>query len=223
LEELISELYTRGADFVKTVDISMLSETENMGYSVAILIGIVLSPDYIFRLSKENRLDHSEFGEAEHRADELAEWSADFIISKEYDALAQSERSLLANGLYDEATKTTPLPHKAIALLSGLGWIGKDNLLVTKEYGSAFCMCTILTNAPLPTENKPILVSKCGDCTVCKDICPTGAIHGYTWNRNVHRDLIVDVYNCIGCLKCLVNCTWTQKYMKNKSYKLQER
>ncbi|MBL4938509.1 epoxyqueuosine reductase [Clostridium sp. YIM B02515] len=126
----------------------------------------------------------------------------------------------MTNGLYDEATKTTPLPHKAIALLSGLGWIGKDNLLVTEEYGSAFCMCTVLTNAQLPTENKPILTSSCGECTVCKDICPAGVIHGCTWNRNVHRDLILDVYNCIGCLKCLANCTWTQKYMKNNSYKL---
>lgn len=219
MDELISELYERGANFAKVVDISMLSEEENRGYSTAILIGIVLSPDYIFRLSKENKLDHSEFGETEHRTDGLAEWSAGFIISKGYNALAQSEKSLLANGLYDEATKTTPLPHKAIALLSGIGWIGKDNLLVTKEYGSAFCMSTVLTDAPLPTENKPIQMSKCGECTVCKDICPAGVIHGYTWNRNVHRDLIVDVYNCIGCLKCLANCTWTQKYMKNNSYK----
>lgn len=215
LEELISELNVHGVDFIKTIDISMLSEKENRGYSVAILIGIVLSPDYIFRLSKENTLDHSEFREKEHKADELAEWSADFIIAKGYNALAQSEKSLLAHGFYDEAAKTTPLPHKAIALLSGLGWIGKDNLLVTTEYGSAFCMCTILTDAPLLTENKPILMSRCGECTVCKDICPVGVIHGYTWNRDVHRDLIVDVYHCISCLKCLANCIWTQKYIKN--------
>jgi epoxyqueuosine reductase len=219
LNELISELNARGVSFVRTVDISILSEKENMGYSVAILIGIVLSPGYIFRLSKENILDHSEFGEKEHIADELAEWTADFIIEKGYSALAQSEKSLLAHGFYDEATKTTPLPHKAIALMAGLGWIGKDNLLVTKEYGSAFCMSTVLTNAPLPAENKPILMPKCGDCTVCKDICPAAVIHGSTWNREVHRDLIVDVYHCIGCLKCLANCTWTQKYMHKNCFK----
>lgn len=222
LEELISQSYAHGADFIRTVDISMLSEKENRGYSVAILIGIVLSPDYIFHLSKENKLDTSEFSETEQRTDELAEWIADFIVSKGYDALAQSERRLLAKGFFDETTKTTPLPHKTIAIFSGLGWIGKDNLLVTKEYGSAICMCTVLTNAPLPTDNKPIIMPGCGECTVCKDICPTGVIHGCIWNRNVHRDSIVDVYNCIGCLKCLANCPWTQKYMKDNRSKLFE-
>ncbi|HEY5560611.1 MAG TPA: epoxyqueuosine reductase [Clostridiaceae bacterium] len=215
VNELISELNTRGVNFIKAVDISMLSAIENRGYSVAILIGIVLSTDYIFRLSKENILDHSEFGEKEHRADELAEWTADFIIAKGYKAFAQSERNLGLHGFYDETTKTTPLPHKKVAILAGLGWIGKNNLLVTQEYGSALCMCTILTNASLPTENKPIVMPKCRKCTVCKDVCPVGVIHGSTWNTDVNRDLIVDVYHCSTCLKCLSNCPWTQKFMNN--------
>jgi len=73
VKELISELNTRGVDFIKSVDISMLSSKENRGYSVAILIGIALSPGYISSLSKENIIDHSQFREKEHRADELAE------------------------------------------------------------------------------------------------------------------------------------------------------
>lgn len=214
VNELIYELNTRGVNFIKVVDISMLPEKENRGYNVAILIGIVLSPDYILRLSTENKVDHSEFGEKEHCAGELAEWTADFIIAKGYKAFAQSDRNLI-HGFFEETTKTTPLPHKKIAILSGLGWIGKSNLLVTKEYGSALCMCTVLTNAPLPTESRPIIMPKCGECTVCKDICPTSVIHGTTWEPDMNRDLIVDVYNCAGCLKCLVSCPWTQKYMDN--------
>jgi hypothetical protein len=53
LNELVSELNTRGANFVKIIDIAMLSANQNRGYRVAPLIGIVLSPGYIFRLSKE--------------------------------------------------------------------------------------------------------------------------------------------------------------------------
>jgi len=214
INELISELNIRGANFIKTVDISMLAEKENRGFNVAILIGLVLSPDYILHLSKENKVDYSEFREKEYRAGELAEWMADFIIAKGYDAFAQSEENLVLHGSYDETTKTTPLPHKKIAILAGLGWIGKNNLLVTHEYGSALCMCTVLTDAPLPTENKPIITPKCCDCNVCEDICPTGAIHGSIWEPGMNRDLIVDVYHCAACLKCLVYCPWTQRYIK---------
>lgn len=218
LNELISELKNRGVNVIKVVDISMLSVNENRGYSAAILIGIALSPSYIFRLSKENILDYSEFSEKEYVADELAELAANFIKAKGYEAYAQSERNLI-NGFYDVNTKTTPLPHKKVAMLAGLGWIGKSNLLVTQEYGSALCMCSVLTNAPLPTQNKPIMMPKCGECNVCKDICPGRSIYGHKWEAGINRELIVDVYNCKTCLKCLANCIWTQKYMKNNSSK----
>jgi epoxyqueuosine reductase len=221
MNELISGLNHSGANFIRTVDISMLPINENRGYSVAILIGIVLNSGYIFRLTKENIADHSEFEEKEHLTDELAEWAADFIIAKGYKAFAQSERNLI-NGFYDETTKTTRLPHKKIAILAGLGWIGKSNLLVSQEYGSALCMCTVLTNAPLPIEERSIIMPKCEKCTVCKDVCPTGAIYGSTWEPGMNRDFIVDVYHCDGCLKCVVNCPWTQKYMENNIDKQNE-
>lgn len=216
LNELISELKSRRVNFVKVVDISMLSVNENRGYRVAILIGVALNPCYIFRLSKENILDCSEFSKQEHDIDKLAEWVADFIKAKGYKAYAQSERNLL-NGFYDIDTKTTPLPHKKIAMLAGLGWIGKSNLLVTQEYGSALCMSSVMTNAPLPTQNKPILGSICGECNVCIDICPAKVIHDSKWEAGINRDLLIDVYHCETCLKCLVNCLWTQKYIKKYS------
>ncbi|WP_041703144.1 hypothetical protein [Lachnoclostridium phytofermentans] len=68
MNELISELNSRGVNFIRGVDISMLSKKENRGYYVAILLGIVLRPDYIIRISKENIADHSEFGVKEHLA-----------------------------------------------------------------------------------------------------------------------------------------------------------
>ena len=214
ITELISELKTSGVDFIKTVDISMLCEKENRGYHTAILIGMVLSPEFICGLSKETIAVPSEFWEKEHRTQELAEWTAGFIIEKGYKAFAQSDGNLI-NGYFEQATKTTVLPHKKIAILSGMGWIGKSNLLVTEEYGSALCLCTVLTNAPLSTEKRPMTMPKCGECTVCKDICPTNVIHGTTWQPGMNRDLIVDVYHCECCLKCLVHCPWTQKYMKS--------
>jgi epoxyqueuosine reductase len=214
LKELISELNIRGASFVKTADISMLSENENRGYNTAILIGIILSPEFILGFSKGTISVPSEYWEKEERTQELAEWAADFIALKGYKAFAQSDGNII-NGYFEEATKTSTLPHKKIATLLGLGWIGKSNLFITQKYGSALCMCTVLTNAPLPIENKQIIMPKCGGCAVCKDICPANVIHGTTWEPGMNRDLIVDVYHCECCLKCLVHCPWTQNYMKD--------
>lgn len=210
LNDLISELESRGADFIKVVDISMLSANENRGYSVAVLIGIALYSNHISCLLKENSLDHLAFSKKEHATDQLAEWAADFIQAKQYKAYAQSERNLI-NGCYDADAKATALPHKKVALMAGLGWIGKSNLLVTQAYGSALCMCSILTNAPLPAQNNPIMEPMCGECTVCKEICPAKVIHGMKWKPGMKRELIVDVYHCEACLKCLVHCPWTQK------------
>lgn len=215
VNDLICKLHNQGANIIKVVDISMLSDNEKRGYDKAILVGIVLSCEYIHRLITEDNIDYSEFMETENRTDYLAEWVADYILAKGYRAFAQSEKNLIKQGNYNELTKSTLLPHKKIALLAGLGWIGKNNLLVTEEYGCAVSMCTVLTNMPLPTENTPIIMSKCANCTVCKNICCPKVIHGTTWGFDVTRDDIVDVYHCETCLKCLTHCPWTLNYMKN--------
>lgn len=212
LNILIAELHKRGASFVKIADISGFPAKQTQGYPIALLIGIALSPAYIARLSQQNVCDHSEFSNKEMLVDRLAEWAAEFIISRGHQGFAQSESNLISHRLFNSETKTTPLPHKTIAVMGELGWIGKNNLLVTKEYGCAFCMCTVLTNAPLPVENKPVVTPQCKECSVCKDVCPVQALHGSTWGTGINRDLMVDVYRCTTCLKCLVHCPWTQKY-----------
>jgi len=103
--ELISMLYNRGADIVKVIDISMLSENERRGYSIALLMGIALSREYIFRLTNNSTIDYSEFSEKENQSDRLAEWTADFITAKGYKAIAQSENILIQQDCYDESTK----------------------------------------------------------------------------------------------------------------------
>ena len=218
LDEIITELHRRGATIVKIVDISILSKEESKGYDKAFLIGIALEPDYILSQSLDEKIDHSGFGDAEHRVGELAEWLADYIVSKGYLAYAQSDRNII-HEFYDEATKSSALPHKKIAVMAGLGWIGKSNLLITPNYGSALSMCSVLTNAPVPTDNKPVINPQCGECSLCRDICPTGAIHGIVWEPGIPRDLIVDVNCCEGCLKCLVHCPWTQNYGRHLQVK----
>ena len=84
---------------------------------------------------------------------------------------------------YDEKRKCTILPHKKIAVLSGLGWIGINNLLVTEQYGSALAMCSVLTDMPLKVKEASIILPKCGKCKLCVEICPVQALHGTTWEK----------------------------------------
>jgi epoxyqueuosine reductase len=223
-EELQAELKNREADFFCFANISHLTEEQNRGYPTAILIGILLSPgylqminttpDYTEEMKRNNLKEEDEFDLKEKMTDRIADELAAFIASKGYSAFSQSEANLYRVGTYDEKNHRTPLPHKTIALLSGLGWIGKHDLLITLEFGSALIICTVLTDAPLSTTTLVPSNPKCGSCTICKEICPTQAITGKNWSINTPREEIVNVYKCTMCLKCLAFCPWTINYMK---------
>ena len=86
-------------------------------------------------------------------------------------AVSQSDTELLADGVFNFETKESVLPHKTVALLGGLGWIGKNNLLITPEYGAAQCLGTVLTDAPLKTVLHEPLSPKCGNSIPCLNIC----------------------------------------------------
>jgi len=221
-----TKLTNKGVEFVEFVDISQLSDEQNKGYPNAVLFGISLSPAYLLKVSKtpdyvekmkrDNIASEDEFNLKELKTDSLADYIADYLLSLGYSAYSQSEKNVSSTGFYNEANKSTPLPHKTIAGLAGLGWIGKHNLLVTPEYGSAISMCTVLTDAPLETVLYSFTSSKCGDCKICQDICQVKAIKGKSWRFGVPRNEIVDVTLCNTCLKCMVLCPWTQKYMKKE-------
>ncbi len=72
--------------------------------------------------------------------------------------------------------------HKMAATSAGLGWIGKNGLLISPDYGPRLSLATVLTDAPL-APNAPMEHSLCGDCALCKRYCPSGAITGVEWSR----------------------------------------
>jgi len=222
--EIKTELNNKGVDFIHFVDLSQLSDKQNKGYPCAILIGIALSPDYLQKITnspdyvqkmkRNNQIEADEFYIKENKTDSLADYTANYLSSMGYSAYSQSEENVYSTGFYDENNKSTPLPHKTIAGLAGLGWIGKHNLLVTSEYGSAISMCTVLTSAPLKTVLYNPYNSQCGDCSICHDICTVRAIKGNIWKVGTLRDELIDVNKCNTCLRCLALCPWTQIYIK---------
>lgn len=66
--------------------------------------------------------------------------------------------------------------------MSGLGWIGKNNLLVTEKYGAALSMCSVLTDVPLNTVKTDMISCRCGECNLCVKVCSVQAIYGKSGN-----------------------------------------
>jgi epoxyqueuosine reductase len=214
-EMVIEYIGDKGVDILSFIDISVLPNEIRRSYDNAILIGSPLSKNYLRSLSSHNNLDLSGFTQKETYIDKLAESLAAFLISKGYKSYAQSESNIGNDGLIDAYTLTSALPHKTIALLAGIGWIGKNDLLITHNYGSGFCMCTVLTNAPIIPDNKEILMPQCGECDICRTICQAQAISGKDWEMGCKRESLVDINLCTRCLKCLANCIWTQHYFQS--------
>lgn len=73
--------------------------------------------------------------------------------------------------------------HKIAATSAGIGWIGKNGLLISPLYGPKLSLATVLTDAPV-IPDKPIECSHCGSCSLCKDYCPSKAITGNEWSRS---------------------------------------
>jgi epoxyqueuosine reductase QueG len=102
------------------------------------------------------------------------------------------------------------LSHKAVGVLAGHGWIGRNILLVNPLYGSRVRYVTVLTDLPVKTDKSRH--DTCGDCRKCIPVCPASAI-GETvddFNLDACREQCINYSKRIGvkiCGMCLKACS----------------
>ena len=122
---------------------------------------------------------------------------------------------------------SAPVLEKALAQKAGLGWIGKNTLLLNKNAGSYFFLGEIYTDLELPID-EPKIVNHCGSCTSCMDVCPTKAFEGpnqldarkcisyltIEYKGSIKEELRPMMGNRIfGCDDCQIFCPWN-KFLK---------
>jgi epoxyqueuosine reductase len=81
---------------------------------------------------------------------------------------------IAASQIVDWEDQRAHLSHKHVGRAAGLGWFGRNNLLVNPELGSRFRLVTVLTDMPL--EPGAPVERDCGACRACAEACPAGAI-----------------------------------------------
>jgi epoxyqueuosine reductase len=73
---------------------------------------------------------------------------------------------------------SAPILERSFAYASGMGFIGKNNMLIVPGWGSYIFLTEILTTALLPLSKNPPMETRCGSCSRCVDLCPAGALEG---------------------------------------------
>jgi len=115
-------------------------------------------------------------------------WISRYAWGQDYHEVLHEKLQNLANSLRDRFAEpfetriyadTGPLNERVFAKHAGLGWLGKNTLLLNSKLGSWFFLGVILTSLDVPptlgaAESPP--PDLCGSCTRCIDACPTGAL-----------------------------------------------
>jgi epoxyqueuosine reductase len=194
-----------GADFFGVADLaparSLILAQGGPGiarYQRAVSLGIALPHSVVDRLPRRTEravaVDYRAhaYDVINQRLDLVASRVSGFLQSQGHDALP-----IPAAQRVDDERLCAEFSHKLAAHLAGLGWIGKNCLLITPGAGPRVRWTTVLTDAPL-AETGQAMDERCGDCEQCVEICPVNAFAGRAFRTGEPREVRFDARKCDG-------------------------
>ncbi|UTW45187.1 tRNA epoxyqueuosine(34) reductase QueG [bacterium SCSIO 12696] len=122
-----------------------------------------------------------------------------YALGRDYHKLIRKRLAQLAQKISDAVpgsieqrpfVDSAPVMEKALAEKAGLGWVGKNTLVLNSEAGSWFFLGEIFTSLPLPTDQSTEQ-DRCGKCKACMTVCPTNAFP---------KPYVLDARRCISYL-----------------------
>lgn len=146
------------------------------------------------------------------------------LVRKRVQQLADRIQEAIGPFGYRAFVDSAPVLEKALAQEAGLGWIGKNTLLLNRKAGSYFFLAELFVDLPLPVDGAQGS-EHCGRCVACLDICPTQAFVGpYQLDaRRCISYLTIELKGAIpvelrpmmgnrvfGCDDCQIVCPWNR-------------
>lgn len=112
------------------------------------------------------------------------------LIRRRLQQLAEQVQALIGPFGFRAFVDSAPVMERALASSAGLGWIGKNSMLINPRAGSFFFLGELYTDLPLPVD-EPFTQHHCGSCSACLSRCPTDAFVG---------EHVLDARRCISYL-----------------------
>jgi len=151
-------------------ELVQLDESTIEKFPFAISFGLVLARSVMETVREgPNALYLHHYRQLNYRLDMIA-----YLLAREIEKKGSKAIPFPASQLVDWKNQKGHISHKRVAEMAGLGWIGRNNLLIHPVYGARMRFNTVITDMPL--EESRLLDKDCGSCRSCMDVCPASAI-----------------------------------------------
>lgn len=185
------------------IDTEIAEAASSLPYAVS--IGIKLQKSVLHTLiNRPNQIYKTHYRQVNSMLDNITQLTAGYIQREGYNALPIS-----ASYIIDWKKQNAHISHRHVGLQAGLGFWGKNNLLIHPEFGAGIRLASILTDFPLKTDSP--IENECGDCASCMVACPAEAIseNGFEFDKcyeQVTKFARENNYNLHICGLCVRAC-----------------